>query len=620
MRRSLFKPVIWVAGLALLGLSAAAIFRSGAASASGVAARGAGSWGADAVCGVASSQAWATGIPLVDFFSGGGAYMARTHCMVTQDGSTDWPWVWGMLGLNVLIIAGYLRIFIFWRRAYLQEAREDRNNKLMELAWIFLFCAVCGYISSIVLFFWPGYRLLALALVPLAFFTWKFAANLEGFRISLSAKRLARELNESLQLQNERLSEQVRVATRDLEEAKAAAEQANSAKSEFLARVSHEIRIPLTAILGYVDIALDTDVPGDERMGHLRTVQRNSEHLLSLINDVLDVSKIEAGEMKYERVPCSIREIIDDVVSLLRAQASGKRLRLSASTGERVPQWVLTDPVRVRQMVSNLVGNAIKFTQDGDVHVSVNIAEGVELEDESEIALEIAVRDTGIGMTPEQLGRVFERFVQAEGNTERYFGGTGLGLSIAKQIACDLGGDLSATSTQGMGSTFTATIMTREAVGESFAYCVGPVADVKEGIEADDLLVSSRVLLVEDSADNTRLIKHHFRKIGVELEHAHDGVMGLHAAREASRVGHPYDLVLMDINMPNMSGIECLRELRQEGMGVPVVMLSAHAIMEEQERCLKAGASAYVTKPISFHDLFLTCEQLLAERAQRQAA
>ncbi len=548
----------------------------------------------------------ATGYAAIDFFSGGGSYMARTHCMVTSEGGTDWAWVWGLVGLNILVIAGYIKIFIFWRRAYLQEEEQDRNTKLMDLAWIFLWCATCNYLSSIVLFFWPGYRLLTLALCPLAFFTWKFAANLDAFRLSLGAKRLARQLNESLQEQNERLSREVEIATQELRVATLEAERANQAKGEFLARMSHEIRTPMTAILGYLDIAMEEPNCPPGCREHLQRVQRNSNHLLALINDILDVSKIDAGEMAYEFVPCSLSEIVGGVIELLQKKADTARTRLRLEIEPGVPEWVRTDPTRIRQLITNLVGNAIKFTRNGDVRIRIGpVVDGRG----AFCGVEIRVSDTGIGMTPEQSARVFEQFNQGADHISREFGGTGLGLTIARQIARALGGDLTVTSELGCGSEFTCTF--------KCSACHGPELIERGGLTPVDpasyreVLSGRKILLVEDTEDNVKLVRHHFGKIGVHVERETNGQDGLDRVLAEDYCGKGFDLVLMDISMPVMSGIDALQAIRASGCDVPVVMLSAHALLEEQQRCMDAGASAYCTKPIDFDALFACCAELL---------
>lgn len=572
-------------------------------------------WRADQTCTLDHDHAAATGYPFIDFFSADGAYMARTQCMVNARGETDWAWVWGLVALNMIVIAGYLRIFIFWRRAYLQEETQDRNKKLMDLAWMFLLCAACGYVSSIVLFFWPAYRLLALMLVPLAFVTWKFASNLETFKLSLSAKRLSRQLNESLHQQNERLEAEVARKTRDLERAKQRADRANQAKGDFLARMSHEIRTPMSAILGYVDLALEDDTTDQQRHDHLRTVRRNTEHLLHLINDILDFSKIESGAMRYESIPCSIRTLGSDLGHLMRAKADDKGLELIIRVDDDSPDTVVTDPTRVKQLLTNLVGNAIKFTDRGSVKVELAVLRtGTGHRD---AILEIHVRDTGIGMSKNQLARVFTAFTQANASTSRRFGGTGLGLSISRRIARDLGGDLTVESAPDQGSTFIASISCR--VDDNAGPHAEPVA--QDGIDRSILaLRNRRVLVVEDGEDNARLIMHKLTKIGCRPTRVDDGLKALAEIHAAQTRGEPYDLVLMDISMPNLDGIETTRAMRDKAIRTPVVMLSAHALQTERDRAMDAGADAYATKPIDFPKLYETCAAVLTHNQRRHAA
>jgi signal transduction histidine kinase/CheY-like chemotaxis protein len=581
--------------------------------------------GDESICSIPEQHEHATaqtGFAAIDFLSGDGQYMARTHCMVNEAGATDWPWVWALIGLNLFIIIGYLRIFVFWRRAYLQEAHADRNKKLMDLAWIFLFCACCGYVSSIVLFFWPGYRLLALTLVPLAFFTWKFAGNLEDFRLSLGAKRLARQLNESLAQQNERLSSRVMEATADLSSAKRAAERANRAKGEFLARMSHEIRTPMSAVLGYVDIALEPDLDSEQRRECLHTIRRNSEHLLKLMNDVLDISKIEAGEMSYESIPCSIREIVADIVDLMKPRADAQRIAIDVDISDSCPELISTDPTRVKQMITNLVSNAIKFTEQGSVTIEIDadqLTQNTNISDGNDaIGVRVRVRDTGIGMNDAELQAIFSSFSQANNKIARRYGGTGLGLTISKRIANDLGGDLVATSTPGQGSEFVATI-------RAAAACAASDQEQSSRLRFDPselcgLPPDCRVLLVEDGEDNRRLIEHHFTKISPHFAHAEDGVEGLQAALDASEREEAFDLILMDIDMPNMNGIECTRRIREAGIDTPIVMLSAHTLSRERILSVQAGINAYCTKPINFEHLYKICTRELMRYRRTHAA
>ncbi len=570
------RPARWLSLFAAIGFGAAAWMTAR----SGVDAS---RWPADAVCGVVRAGVG----PAWDYFTNYGSYMARTRCMVTAEGGTDWAWVWTLLVLNAVVIAGYLRIFVFWRRAYLAEKTQDRNTKLMDLAWIFLFCAACGYVSSMVLFFWPAYRLLALMLVPLAVFTWRFAWNLDSFGLALRAKRLERELAESLKRENEELERRVGEATAQLREARAEAERANEAKSLFLANMSHEIRTPMTSIIGYTDMVLSGGLSDREAKESLETVRRNGAHLLGLINDILDLSRVEAGAMELERIACDPAGIARDVCGLVRPRAESNQSVVSVEIGEGVPAMVMCDPTRLRQVVTNLAGNAAKFTQGGRIVIRVESAGA------GRIAFE--VEDNGPGMTPEQAARCFDVFTQADASVTRRHGGSGLGLSIAQNLARAMGGDITVRSEVGVGSVFRAEV----------AAATAEVRQIeREECGAGDVDLSGlRVLLVEDGADNRRLITFQLRRAGAAVETAADGVEGLEAGTEAWRAGRGFDVILMDMQMPRLDGIGATRALRERGVGTPIIALSAHAMEEDRRSELDAGCDAYHTKPVDFAKL-----------------
>ncbi len=609
---TLARAVLYAIPVALMLLALPLIARSGSSATPDTSSA---VWRADQTCTLDHQHTAATGFAPLDFFSADGAYMPRTQCMVNAQGETDWAWVWALVALKAIIIAGYLRIFVFWRRAYLQEDPQDRNNKLMDLAWMFLLCAACGYVSSIVLFFWPGYRLLAFMLIPLAFITWKFASNLESFKLSLSAKRLSRQLHESLHQQNERLEEEVARKTEDLELAKQRADRANNAKSDFLARMSHEIRTPMSAILGYIDLALEDTTADAQREAHLRTVRRNTEHLLNIINDVLDFSKIESGAMTYESIPFSVRALVEDTRHLMIAKAREKDLQLRITIDDDAPDTIASDPTRVKQLLTNLIGNAIKFTDRGTISVDVSVLRAGP--GHRDAVLEFRVRDTGIGMSDAQRSRIFTAFAQANSSTSRRFGGTGLGLSISRRIARDLGGDLTVDSVPGKGSTFVASLACRIHSGAPER----PATDERTHLDrAVESLRNTNVLLVEDGDDNAKLILHKLNKIHCRTTRATDGLKALAELHAADARSEPFDLVLMDISMPNLDGIEATRTMRTEGIETPVVMLSAHALDTERERAMDAGADAYATKPIDFPELFKTCAAVLAHKSRRRAA
>jgi len=574
------------------------------------------------------------GVSEWDFFSNYGSYRPRTHCMVNEAGTTDWTWVGVLLVLNCVVVAGYARIFLFWRRAFLAEAEQDRNVKLMDLAWIFLWCAVCGYISSIVIFFWPGYRALAVALVPLAFFTWRFAWNLNDFALALQAKRLQRQLTESLQSRNveleqavskatleldeslkqrnEELEDAVFKATSDLRDATVVAENANRAKSEFLANMSHEIRTPMSAVLGYTELLDDPEANEHERAQYVQTVRRNGTHLLSLINDILDLSKIEAGEMDFESIECSPVSIASDAVGALQPRAREQGITLSLGLDGPVPSTVLTDPTRLRQLFTNLVGNAVKFTPEGSVTVALSSETSGD-----DVAIRARIIDTGIGMTREQIAHIFEPFRQGDTSMTRAFGGTGLGLAISSKIVSAMGGRIEVESEPGHGSVFTLCVTARRAE-EHDEVVEGVDSETPERVEdrpRRTLEPGVRVLQVEDGPENQRLLDFHLTRAGAVVDTRANGREGVDLALEMHERGSPYDLILMDMQMPVLDGYGATRELRRRGYGGIIVALTANAMNGDRDLCLRAGCDEYISKPFSPADLLSLCSRLLAEGA-----
>ncbi|MFU8830303.1 MAG: sensor histidine kinase, partial [Phycisphaerales bacterium] len=363
------KRVIWI--IAGLGVCLAVVLdrgprhgsEFGSESVSGVAALG-----ADAYCASESQTQWLASVRDLDFFTNSGSYRPRIECMQTASGSPDWFWIVVTGVLTLGIVAWYIRIFLFWRQCYYAEAERDRNRKMMELAQIFLWCAVCGYAMSVLMFVWPAYRLLAIFLLALNIWSWKFVATIEPFRISLSAKRLERELRESLESRASELERLVDERTAELKEARLQADAANRSKSVFLANMSHEIRTPMTAIMGFTEL-LSEEGNTEDRAEAAATIKRNGQHLLGIINDILDLSKIESGEMTVERVECSVRSVLRDAESLYRPWAVEKGVAIEVDVDDSVPQSVTSDPTRLRQIVFNLISNAVKFTESGVVRV-----------------------------------------------------------------------------------------------------------------------------------------------------------------------------------------------------------------------------------------------------------
>ncbi len=380
-----------------------------------------------------------------------------------------------------------------------------------------------------------------------------------------------------------------------LEHARKEAEAASRAKSEFLANMSHEIRTPLTAILGYADVMLqDPDSP--EARDAADTIKRNGENLLQIISDILDLSKIEAARLEPDCRYCSPRQIVADVASLMKGRAEAKGLILATEYAGPVPGWVWTDPLRLRQILTNLVGNAIKFTEAGSVRVVTQwVREG-----NREPRLQFDVIDTGIGLEPSQIGMLFRPFVQVDTSARRRFGGSGLGLAISSKLARLLGGDISVESVPGKGSTFSLSIAAGPLAptGKSDRMPASPLPSPTPST-IGEVKLNGRVLLAEDGPDNQRLISYLLRKAGAEVTVADNGKAAVDVALAARREGRAFDAVLMDIQMPVMDGYEAVRRLRQEGLTGPILALTAHAMPEDREKCLSAGCDGYLTKPIA---------------------
>jgi PAS domain S-box-containing protein len=398
--------------------------------------------------------------------------------------------------------------------------------------------------------------------------------------------------NELLEVGRARAEEQARELeqqTFELEQARNAALDAVRAKSEFLANMSHEIRTPMTAILGYAGLLMEARLPRRDRQEYVETIRRNGEYLLGLINDILDLSKLEAGKMIVESVPCSPAELVREVGTMLRGRATGKGLAFEVAIDDAVPAAVLTDPTRVRQILVNLVGNAIKFTETGGVRVVVDV-DGSS--GEGRVGLRFAVTDSGIGMTDEERARLFEPFAQADASTTRRFGGTGLGLAISWRLAELLGGSLAVTTAPAEGSTFTFTLDVAITEGVPVA------APTQDRPEEPAPRLRARVLLAEDAPDSQRLIAFYLRKAGAEVEVAGNGRLACEQFRAASEAGRTFDLVVMDMQMPEMDGYEATAALRRAGVRTPIIALTAHALRADRQRCLDAGCTDYLPKPV----------------------
>ncbi|WP_419192988.1 PAS domain S-box protein [Kolteria novifilia] len=391
-----------------------------------------------------------------------------------------------------------------------------------------------------------------------------------------------------------------------LRHAKEQAEAANRAKSEFLANMSHEIRTPMTAILGFADIVLqEARIEGVSPtwLDALDTIKRNGEHLVQIINDILDLSKIEAGRLSVDRSAIPLRRFIDEVVSMMRIRADTKGLRLTTEYQGAVPAVVESDATRLRQILINLLSNAVKFTDAGSVVLRVSLT------DKEMIRFDVA--DTGIGLTPQQQVSIFSPFSQADASTSRRFGGTGLGLTICQRLTTLLQGTITVESKPGSGSTFSVEIPAGRLDGVPLLEDSLAGGHVAGGHLADEQKkpISYRILLAEDGPDNRRLISFHLRKAGAKVILAHDGQAAVEASLAARAAGEPFDVILMDMQMPILDGYQATRVLRANGIREPIIALTAHAMAGDREKCENAGCDDYLSKPIDHRELSRVIKQ-----------
>jgi len=406
-----------------------------------------------------------------------------------------------------------------------------------------------------------------------------------------------------------------------LEELNRSVEAADRAKSEFLANMSHEIRTPMTAILGFSDVLLgNLDEEEVENFSAATTIKRNGKYLLDLINDILDLSKIEAGRLEAERIACSPSNVVADVASLMRVRAEAKGLPLRIEYVGGIPETIQCDPTRLRQILINLVGNAIKFTESGSVRLVSRLVQGTARPP----SMQFDVIDTGIGMTQGQASKLFQPFMQADASTSRKFGGTGLGLTISKRLAKVLGGDIAISSSPGKGSTFSVTVETGPLDGVAILENVTEaVAESRRKVEVADapaVKLGCRILLAEDGPDNQRLISFVLKKAGAKVTLAENGLIAHDKALAAREAGEPFDVILMDMQMPIMDGYTATRKLRQAGYTGPIVALTANAMAGDDEKCREAGCDGYATKPIDRAKLFATIAQSLGQDASAREA
>jgi signal transduction histidine kinase/CheY-like chemotaxis protein len=410
---------------------------------------------------------------------------------------------------------------------------------------------------------------------------WKGAVEDLGLRTS--AGRIAREIAALFRREQ---------AEASMRHAQALAEAASQAKSDFVANMSHEIRSPMTAILGYIEL-LRRSLSDPDDLQMLDTIRRNGEHLLEIVSDILDLSKIEAGRMEPEFRPMSPAKAVEEVLGLTSVRAAERGLPLTVSFDTALPSEIVSDPVGIRQILLNLVNNAIKFTSEGSVQLRIAVKRDT---------IEFRVDDTGIGIPEGVVERLFEPFAQLDTSSARAYGGTGLGLAISNRLAKALRGSLDVVSQLGRGSSFSLTVP----IGTE-EYTLIPPADLERELKRPSppepvrtpRQLRGRVLAVDDRLDMRILFRHLFEEAGAQVEVASDGEGALQAVEAAVAAGRQFDVIVMDVQMPRMDGLTATRELRRRGYGAPIIALTASAQPVDRERAMQAGCDEFVTKPIS---------------------
>ena len=426
----------------------------------------------------------------------------------------------------------------------------------------------------------------------------RLRGKLENLYETLDAK--VRKRTFELQQVNERLRHTISECQQSEEHAKTLAHEAsaaNRAKSDFLANMSHELRTPMNAIMGFSQVLSEENIK-QEHQSYINMIASNSQNLLTLINDILDYSKIESGKMKVEICDCQIGDMVTEIESMLRPSAMQKKIRFEVLQCDPIPAVIKTDSLRLRQCLLNLISNAIKFTETGSVYVNITLQHR-----RGEVYVRFDVEDTGIGVSEEKLPVIFESFTQADSATTRKYGGSGLGLSITRQLVKLLGGKISVVSTEGWGSVFTIEIPAGVQWPDEDTPVWNkylPVDEINEIHETEKgtVMYNGKVLVAEDNPSNQKLIAILLQKMGLEVTLADDG---LEAVEKCD--AETFDVILMDMQMPNLNGYDATRQLRSQGVKTPIIAVTANAMTGDEQKCMDVGCDGYLSKPIDRNKL-----------------